>query len=563
MAPDAAVADPYEPKTPFWVRNEDYGWAIAVFIATVAVTICAFPPFKAAEAGYAMAAPAVFWAYRRPRLKLYAWTMFAAQAVAWTVILAWLRHVTVVGWLLLGPFIGAWVGVWYLAAWWAMPRMWNRTVPTRLAVQLGLAGLWVVIEWTRTWALGGFPWLPLAASQWQRPVILQIAAYTGAGGVSFVLITMNVGFAAYAHRLFFEGREGHGTKGDGAVVFQDGFSLLRKRSQEFWMAIFLLLTCMCIFLVQVQPFARAGYAEPLARVAFVQPYIPQDVKWDPAKAPGIVSTLKALTLAAGNSRPDLILWPEASTPWAVKGDASMKSFVESLSTSARAPILLGSIAIETKEKTENWYNGAFVVTPDLGVAPAYYAKRHLVPFGEYMPLVPILGWMKKFVPIGPNASHGDDSSPLIVSLPGGAMAFGVLICFEDIYPRLARESVLSGSDLLFVPTNDAWYGEEGAAYQHAAHSVLRAVEMRRPVLRCGNGGWSGWIDEFGVVRLPMENADGTVYFRGTETVAVTRDSRWIGRNSFYVDHGDWFVLLCAALAIFGWAALATGRGSPE
>jgi apolipoprotein N-acyltransferase len=171
--------------------------------------------------------------------------------------------------------------------------------------------------------------------------------------------------------------------------------------------------------------------------------------------------------------------------------------------------------------------------------------------------------MKKFVPIGPNASHGDDASPLIVSLPGGSMAFGVLICFEDIYPQLARETVLSGSDLLFVPTNDAWYGEEGAAYQHAAHSVLRAVETRRPVLRCGNGGWSGWIDEFGVVRLPMENEDGTVYFRGTETVAVTRDSRWIGRNSFYVQHGDWFVLLCAALAIFGWAALATGRGSPE
>jgi apolipoprotein N-acyltransferase len=183
-------------------------------------------------------------------------------------------------------------------------------------------------------------------------------------------MTMNVGFAAYAHRLFFEGREGYGTKGDGTVAFQDGFSLLRRRSQEFWMAIFLLLTCMCVFLVQVQPFARAGYAESLARVAFVQPYIPQDVKWNPAKAPGIVSTLKTLTLAAGNSRPDLILWPEASTPWAVKGDASMKSFVESLSTSARAPILLGSIAIETREKTGNWYNGAFVVTPDLGVQPA-------------------------------------------------------------------------------------------------------------------------------------------------------------------------------------------------
>jgi apolipoprotein N-acyltransferase len=563
MARETLVRDPYEPRTPFWLRHEDYVWAGAVFVATVALTVCAFPPFKAPEFAYVFAAPAIFWAYRRPRLKLFTWTLFAAQALAWTILLGWLRHVTVVGLLLLGPFIGAWVGFWYLAVWWAMPRMWSRSVPVRMAIQLGLAGLWVVIEWSRTWVLGGFPWLVLAASQWQRPVILQIAASTGAGGVSFVLMAMNVGFAAYAHRLFFEGREGPAGQEGGSSVLQDGFSLLRKRSQEFWTAVFLLLACLCVFLVQVQPFARSAYSQPLARVAFVQPYIPQSVKWDPAHAPGILATLKTLTLSAGASSPDLILWPEASTPWEVKDDANMKGFVESLSTGAHAPILLGSIAVETKGNRESWFNGAFVVTPDLGLQHSYYAKRHLVPFGEYVPLGPVLGWISKFVPVGADATPGDDASPLLVSLPAGSTAFGVLICFEDIYPRLARESVLTGADVLFVPTNDAWYGEEGAASQHAAHSVLRAVETRRPVLRCGNGGWSGWIDEFGVIRLPVENGNGTVYFRGTETVAVTRDSRWLGRNSFYVQHGDWFVLVCAALALFGWAVLGARKAGTQ
>ena len=94
-----------------------------------------------------------------------------------------------------------------------------------MTVQLGLAGFWVLIEWSRTWLLSGFPWLPLAASQWQRTSILQISAYTGAYGVSFVLIMMNVGFAAYAHRLFRE----------------DSRSLLRRRSPEFMLALFLLL----------------------------------------------------------------------------------------------------------------------------------------------------------------------------------------------------------------------------------------------------------------------------------------------------------------------------------
>jgi apolipoprotein N-acyltransferase len=430
----------------------------------------------------------------------------------------------------------------------------------RLAVQLGLAGLWVVIEWSRTWVLTGFPWLTLAVSQWQRPSVIQIAAYTGAEGVSFVLMAMNVGFAAYAHRLFFEVKEDSLGREGNRASFQDGFSLLRKRSQEFWMAVFLLLVCLCVFLVQVQPFARAAFSQPLARIAFVQPYIPQTVKWDPASAPEILSTLRALTLSAGDTRPDLILWPEASTPFEVNSDPDMRKFVESLSASARAPILLGSAASEKTASGENAYNAAFVVTPDLGLQHNFYAKRHLVPFGEYIPLKPVLGWITKFVPIGPDGfTPGNDASPLLVSLPGGSTAFGVLICFEDTYPQLARESVLSDSDVLVVPTNDAWFGEEGEATQHAAHSVLRAVETRRPVLRCGNGGWSGWIDEFGAIRFQMQNDDGSVYFRGVKAVAVTRDSRWIGRDSFYVEHGDWFVLVSALLALLGWRVLARGN----
>ena len=94
------------------------------------------------------------------------------------------------------------------------------------------------------------------------------------------------------------------------------------------------------------------------------------------------------------------------------------------------------------------------------------------------------------------------------------MPVGVLICYEDIFPALARENTLAGADVLAVLTNNAWYGEGGAAYQHAAHSVLRAVENRRPVVRCGNGGWSGWIDEYGNIRDTLRDENGTIYFRG-------------------------------------------------
>ncbi|MEY2878614.1 MAG: hypothetical protein RLZZ15_994 [Verrucomicrobiota bacterium] len=553
-SPDFALApDPYAPRPSVWVRHGAWLVPAVVIAFTVGLTIAAFPPFHLPECACAFAIPGAFWAYTKPRFKVFAWTMFAAQAIAWTVLLGWLHHVTWVGLLLLGPFVGAWVGTWYLAAWWVLPRMLGQAVPVRLLAMTGLAALWVVIEWSRSWVLGGFPWLPLAASQWERASMLQVAAYTGAWGVSFALVMVNLGFAAYAHRMFREG--------------QVGFA---KRSQEFFLASFVVLGC---FTIHVQETAGRGSARrTLGRVAFVQPAIPQDVKWDAAKAPEIFASLEKTTLAVVPAKPDLVLWPEAVTPLAVRGDANAKAWVESVATRVRAPLLLGSLGIENAGRPgERWFNGAFVVTPDTGLRDEFYVKRQLVPFGEYVPLRPVLGWLKKFVPIGDDDPlRGEGASPLLVPLKAGPVVVGPLICYEDTFPALARASVRTGAGVLAVVTNNGWFGEGGAAYQHAAHSVLRAVETRRPVLRCGNAGWSGWIDEFGgvgvdpITKKPAVLTDerGSVYFRGAQTFTITRDARWIDRRSFYVEHGDWFVFACAAAALLGYALLVMAPPPP-
>ena len=526
--------DPYEPVPTFWERHSDWVAPAVVGLLTVILLVVSFPPYHTPEFAYACMVPGIFWAYLRPKFRVYAWTLFAAQAVAWTINLSWLHPVTWVGLFILGPIVGAWTGTWYLAAWWTMPRMVGRRTPVRLLAMLGLAGTWVVIEWTRSWLFGGFPWMPLAATQWERLSVLQVAAYTGAAGVSFVIVATNVAFAAYAHRLFREGGVGLG-----------------RRSQEFLLAMFLLLVCLSVMIQETTH--RSRYTVPFANVAFVQPDVPAMVKWDRTKEPAIIQTLASTTIEAGKLGPDLILWPESTTPYPLRGgDSSMARFVGQLSARTKVPMLVGADAIERPDSGhENYYNAAFVVDPQLGVQTAYYAKRRLVQFGEYIPIRPIFGWIGKFVPLGDDFTPGDDSMPLIVPMSRGAAAFGVLICYEDLFPRLAREEVLSGADALVVVTNDAWYGEGAAAYQHAAHSVLRAIETRRPVLRCGNAGWSGWIDEFGSIRWVQKDASGSVYFRGASMANVTRDQRWVGRNSFYVEHGDWFVAMSACLAVMG------------
>ena len=538
------ASDPYEPRPTVWQRQPHLGWALAVFALTVVLTYVSFPPVATGEFAFAFAVPAVLWAYRAPPFRIFAWAVLGAQAVAWTALLGWLHHVTWGGLFLLGPFIGLLVGLWYLAVWWTMPRLRGHRLIVRIAALFGLAGLWVVLEWVRGIIFGGFPWLPLAVSQWQRPFMLQVAAYAGAWATSFVLVVFNLGTAAYAHRIFFEGASG-----------------LRKRSPEFTITLLVLIGSTFPFLGDTLNQQR----HRLMRVALVQPYIPQGEKWDETKAREILHTIEKLTLDANEANsPDVIFWPEASVPWALQKDPSMAEWLESLARRTGKPLLLGAVSVDHAGTIgEIWRNGAFIVDPVDGVQYPGYAKRRLVQFGEYIPLRAVLGWLDKIVPIGGDFVPGESAEPLALKVGAGTVPVGVLICYEDIFPALARQTARAGAEVLAVVTNDAWYGEGGAATQHAAHSVLRAVENRRPVVRCGNGGWSGWIDEFGNIRANLRDENGSIYFRGQKAVTVTRDLRWQGRTSVYMEKGDWFVPLCVALSALAYVLVLVLRPPPK
>ncbi len=521
------------------------GWlaARACFVLTALLHTIAFPPHNVAAAAFVFAVPVFLYALRQPRWVEFVIVTYAAFLISWVVLLEWLRHVTVGGTFALAAMMAVFPTIWCAVLRWAVPRAPWSDLLSRVILALGLAGLWAALEWVRSWFLTGFPWATLAISQWQQPMMLQGASIGGEWLVSFTLVLFNVALASYIQRLWLWVRERHG-----------------RFCPEFYLAVLVLFGS--TFGVYVSE--RGGpRPEPWFRAGFVQPYIPQNVKWNPDEAPKILEILGRLTHQVAAKNPDVILWPEAVMPVPLIWNKDLNQWIENLAKQARVPILLGALGYETTPVAAadgaggavdaaaddgTWSNGVFLADPETGLQAEFYRKRHLVPFGEYVPLRHVLPFIQKFVPIGGDVTPGTDPSPLLVNTPAGAIKVAPLVCYEDVFPALARQSVLAGADLLFVATNDAWYGESGAASQHAAHAVLRAVETRRPVLRDGNGGWSGWIDERGVIRFTAQRK-GSVYFRGVDAVDVTRDPRWVGRQSFYVQHGDWFVIVSFALVI--------------
>lgn len=519
---------------------------LAIVVLTPLLAWAAFPPSKLPEAAFFFIAPGLWWALRRPAWKPFLIGQWIAWTITWVLLLSWLHYVTWVGLFLLSAFLAlistAWFAVARAIAPAQQPQATDEEVPGNLkplgfpvlgagglggiAMMLGLASVWVLLEWVRSWIFTGFPWLTLATTQWQRPLMLGLAPITGAWGVSFLLVLVNVGLVAHfeRHRISRDLRRGW-------------------FSPELLVAIVALLA---------GSFGLGGdflgqKRELWARVGIVQPYIPQNLKWDESQALSVVRTLEQETAKVAALQPDFLLWPEAATPWALTEKGDLRGWLARISRDSRVPLLAGVVVVDGSGPDEEWFNAAIVVDPENGVQPARYAKRHLVPFGEYIPLRPVFGWLEKFVPIGGDFTRGTSAAPLTISTHSGPRNVGVLICYEDVFPNLARADTLADAEVLVNVTNNAWYGEGAAAYQHAAHSVLRAAENRRPLVRCGNGGWSGWIDEYGAIRETLVDERGSVYFRGGETVAVTRDAKWIGRETFYTTHGDWFVLVCGAV----------------
>ncbi len=365
----------------------------------------------------------------------------------------------------------------------------------------------------------GFPWLMWGYSQWSVSPVLQLASYTGVYGISFVIVLVNglIGWACFKGFC----------KGSMFCVLIAAGCLL---GLFMWGARQIPSTTARITGHDFQPLLSVN-------AAIMQPNIDQYKKWDAAFEQEIMEAFEQLSNKLEGQDIMLMLWPESALP----GDLLEEKYANlmaHITQKSGAHQLVGSAIEQGQEQ----YVGAYLIEPT-GVLQAY-RKIKLVPFGEYLPaekivhkLFPqaaVLGQVGSFIP-------GDLKQPL---LNAGGVLLGTTICYEAIFPQVWRIQNKQGAKLFVNLTNDAWFFDTAAPYQHLAANVLRAVETRRAVLRSANTGFSAVIDPFGRI---LQRTD--LFTRTSLRAQVPLQLS--DKQSLYTRWGDWFAWLCAVIFFTG------------
>ena len=442
---------------------------------------------------------------------------FITGIIFWWGTIYWLVHVTLAGTIVL---------VLYLALYFALFGLIIRpcTKQSRPYALIFIPSVWVLLEYIRGYLLTGFPWAILGYSQYRNLVVIQIADITGAWGVSFLLVLVNTAIVeiiwSIRKRLW-----------------------ARLRIVVILVISFLFLTLYYGYFHLSQQALPTGTQHPL-RISVIQGNIPQELKWDPHVSSKILEKYFALTKQASSDKARLIVWPEASLPIIPQENPQLFEEVRYFTKDTGISLLLGAVTADAKF----YYNSALLIS-GAGEVLTKYNKIHLVPFGEYIPLRKLLPFLETIVPIG-EVEHGKEYTVFKIPDPRSqALNFSVLICFEDVFPRLSRRFVKQGADFLVNITNDGWYKETPAAYQHLQASLFRSVENRVFIVRSAHTGVSAFINPLGKITATVNNALGKeIFVDGYKTAEIEVLKRPL---SFYTCFGDAFILVCLFFIIYG------------
>lgn len=375
--------------------------------------------------------------------------------------------------------------------------------------------LYVVFEWmsTKTWA--AVPWGRLAVGQTEFLPMIQISSVFGGYAVSFILVffgsALGVGIAEYRKNRS------------------------RTALRPLALAAAILAVNLAFGMCRAILYEVPENSEKIT-VAAVQGNISSHEKWTSDSFENTKTEYRALTLAAASEGAVLAVYPETPITYNMEGDKgySVRNYYESVARESDCTVITGAF---TKNEDYVSENSVVAVSPEKGVLPEKYVKRHLVPFGEYVPLRGLVSVI--FPPLSNIAMLSNDlaegSEATLLETEYGKVA--PLICFDSIYENLALDSVRAGGELITLSTNDSWFLDSAAVWEHNRHAVLRGVECGRYVVRAANTGVSSIISPIGEILETLPPL---------ESGYITADVYMIEEKTVYTVIGNTFVALCAA-----------------
>jgi apolipoprotein N-acyltransferase len=384
--------------------------------------------------------------------------------------------------------------------------------------------IWTTFEYLRsTHSELGFSWLGLGYSQYKNLPAIQISEFTGIYGVSALIVLTNSAIYMALREWFFSGS------------FKDTFSKKYLISTISFASIMLIGSLSYGFYYLKNSANKDG---PQIKATLIQGNIAQKLKWEKKHRKNIMETYERLTTTSVQNKPDIVIWPEAALPFFYNLEIPETLWLNKLNKSLGIPMLVGGQRLEKNNLGKYiYYNSAYLLNPDSIDKVQRYDKIHLVPFGEFIPFSNILSFIKKLVYVPGELGRGEKISLFELD----PWKFGVSICYEITFPNLVRQSVKKGAQFLATITNDAWFGDSAASYQHIAIAALRAVENRTPILRAANTGITGTIDASGKIY------DDTKIF--VEDTVQTSIRPRQGKPTYYSKNGDVFSLCCVFLSI--------------
>jgi apolipoprotein N-acyltransferase len=542
------------------MRNVRIWVQIAAAVASGLLVAVLFAPFDQSWLVWVAMLP-LLWALGSVTGKRVGWKGFGigyvAGLVSSLVQLQWLGTVSWLGVVLLSL---------YLAIYWGLFGAFAssfRAPHSGLRTSFCQAAVWAGLEWLRGWLFTGFGWNGLGVAFHEMPVMAQGADLLGVTGLSLMVVFVQ------ALVLQVAGRRGKSRVGwdlgiaAALVAGWYGYGKWRIASEGQAESVRLKT-----LLVQI------NIPQDAARMLWTDLQIHQAYEDETVKA---LDGLKAADGSLSAQWPDWVMWPECALTGRIlrTNDGEWGTWQINQDTLAQVRVagpfslIYGVNELEAEKSGEELvpksegraYNSIAVMSPEDELQT--YRKRHLVIFGETIPFVDSLPWLKKIyeqqagVEFGGSFTPGESLEPLPIM--AGATQLGAIptICFEDTVGRLTRKFLRPGPQVIINVTNDGWFKESAAAAQHFANAKFRAIELRRPMLRCANSGVSAAIDSTGAAQT-LVDAKGCHFTRGsllTDLKIPLRPSA-----TLFGLIGDWGILLLAAIGV-GVAVLTRKSGS--